>query len=93
MHGKDVEPPQGHVSGQEICYALRDLARERWGMLARTVLAKWNIHRTIDFGNMVYLLIEHGHFGKHDDESIDHFRDAYDFAETFDVSEDFEVKE
>ena len=85
--------PPGHVSGAEICNALKELAIQQWGMLARTVLAKWNIHATIDFGNMVYLLIEHGHFGKDDEDSIDHFRDVYDFAEAFGASEDFEVSE
>lgn len=93
VHGETPEHGRRHVSGQEICCALRDLAIERWGMLARTVLSKWSIHSTMDFGNMVYLLIEHGHYRKDDHDSIEDFRDVYDFDRAFDVRERFEVRE
>ena len=62
-------------------------------MLARTVLARWNVQATIDFGNMVYLLIEHGHMKKTDEDSIEDFRDVYDFGTALDAAYDFEVKE
>ena len=56
------ERPEGqgprHVSGRQLCAGLRDEARDRWGMLAAAVLAKWNIRQTLDFGKMVYLLVE-----------------------------------
>ena len=85
--------PQKHVSGKQLCLALRDLALERWGMLARTVLAKWHIHATIDFGNMVYLLIRHSYMRKTDEDSIEDFRGVYDFDEAFRVGDDFEVEQ
>ena len=84
---------QHHVSGQELCRGLRDLAIERWGLMAQAVLTKWNIRRTIDFGNMVYLLIEHHYMRKTDDDSIDDFRDVYDFQKAFGGYEAFELKE
>ncbi len=84
-------PDEGphHVTGEQCCTAMRELAIERWGMLARTVLARWNIHATIDFGNMVYLLIEHGHMSKASNDRIDDFRDVFDFAEAFAGGEEF----
>jgi uncharacterized repeat protein (TIGR04138 family) len=88
-HGAD----QQHVSGEQICLALRDLAIERWGPLARTVLGKWNIHGTMDFGQMVYLLIEHGFMRKTEEDSIADFRDVYDFQAAFAVEEEFELNE
>ena len=81
-----VEPSAGqqkHVTGKEICLALRDLASERWGMLSRTVLFKWNIHKTDDFGNMVYLLIRYGLMRKTEGDSIEDFHDVYNFDSTF----------
>ena len=96
VHSDEAEgpgPPQRHVSGKQLCLALRALALERWGMLARTVLARWNIHATIDFGHMVYLLIENAHMKKTDEDSLEDFRDVYDFDAAFDVAYDFEVKE
>ncbi len=84
---------QHHVTGRELCEGLRDLATERWGMLARTVLARWNIRRTIDFGNMVYTLIEHNFMRKTDEDSLEDFRDVFDFDEAFGEYHAFELKE
>ena len=89
--GEIVE--QRHVTGQQLCLALRDLAVERWGMLARTVLERWNIRGSIDFGNMVYLLVENSFMRKIDEDSIEDFRDVFDFAKAFKVSADFDLKE
>jgi len=74
-----------HVTGRQLCEALRALAVERWGLLARTVLARWNIHATIDFGNMVYLLVESKFMRKTEDDSVEDFRDVYSFDEAFNV--------
>lgn len=84
---------QQHVSGSQLCCALRDLAVERWGMLAAAVLRKWNIHATIDFGHMVYLLIEHKFMRKTEEDSINDFADVFDFGEAFGQYQAFELKE
>jgi len=87
-------PGEGHhVTGEQCCIALRDLAIERWGRLARTVLTRWNVHGTIDFGNMVYLLIKHEFMAKTPSDSIEDFREVYDFREAFAVDEDFRLTE
>lgn len=92
-HESGGEPDPRHVTGRQLCLALRDLAVERWGRLARTVLARWNVNATIDFGNMVYLLIENKFMRKTPEDSIEDFRDVYDFADAFDVPVPFELKE
>jgi len=91
VHGRHGTPR--HVTGQELCHALRDLAIERWGHLAQTVLAKWNIHQTMDFGNMVYLLIDAGFMKKTEQDSMEDFRDVYAFEDAFADEGDFELKE
>ena len=88
-----AEPGQRHVTGSQLCLALRDLALQRWGLLARPVLARWGVGATIDFGNMVYLLIEHKYMKRTEDDSVEDFRDVYTFEEAFDVAYEFEVKE
>lgn len=91
----DVEGPseQKHVTGAQLCLSLRDLAVERWGMLAKTVLARWQIRGTIDFGSMVYLLIDNGFMRKTPEDSLDDFRDVYDFETAFVSADEFELKE
>jgi len=94
VHGDKVAAgARQHVTGQQICMALRELAIERWGLLARTVLAKWNIHKTIDFGNMVYLLISNNFMHKSAEDSIEDFRDVFEFRQAFGNNGDFELKE
>ena len=92
-HGETPAEGQHHVAGKQICIAARDLAIERWGLLATAVLKRWNIRATIDFGNMVYLLIQHNVMHKTDEDSLEDFRDVYDFREAFSSSGQFELKE
>jgi len=92
-YGNEAPEGQHHVSGRQLCEALRDLGVEKWGLLAPTVLARWNIHGTIDFGNMVYLLVENGFMRKTDEDSLEDFRDVYDFAAAFDAGDGFDLKE
>jgi len=92
-YGSEPTGKTQHVTGKQLCTALGDLAVERWGMLARTVLARWNIHATIDFGNMVYLLIENNFMSKTVQDSIEDFRDVFDFDVAFIVDDKFELTE
>ena len=87
------KPAQRHVSGSQLCLALRDTAIERWGQLARTVLAKWNIHSTMDFGNMVFVLVEAHFMWATEEDDIEDFHDVYDFAEAFGADGEFELAE
>jgi len=94
VHGPDVPPgAQRHVTGRQLCEALRELAIQRWGQLARAVLTKWNIHGTMDFGNMVFLLVEAGFMRATEQDSIEDFRDVYDFDDAFGAEGEFELKE
>jgi uncharacterized repeat protein (TIGR04138 family) len=79
--------PGGHVTGQQLCLSLRDLACDRYGMLAPVVLRRWGIRESIDFGNMVYLLIDHGFMRKTEEDSIEDFRNVFDFESGFEPGE------
>ena len=83
IHGDEPEQGPHHVSGPQLCEGLRELALEQWGPLAREVLARWNIHRTRDFGEMVFLLIGLGMMGKQDSDRAQDFDDVYGFDEAF----------
>src|SRR5262245_31725916 len=68
-----------HVSGQQLCMGLRDFAIDQFGLLAPVVLAAWHVHRTDDFGRMVFALIEVGAMSKTAQDTLDDFRGVYDF--------------
>lgn len=75
-----------HVTGQELCMGLRDFAIAQWGLLARSVLRRWNIACTLDFGRIVFAMVDAGLMSKTDDDSIEDFRNVYDFRAAFESS-------
>ena len=72
-----------HVSGQQLCHGLRDVAIRRWGLMAKTVLNSWNVRETLDFGRIVYAMIENELMQKTEGDSLDDFRDVFDFDQAF----------
>lgn len=70
-----------HVDGADLCRTLRRIASEKWGMLARTVLSGWNITGTMDFGRIVFEMVEHKALSKRPEDRIDDFKDAFDFSD------------
>ena len=84
VHGERCEPGTGrHISGQQLCEGLREYALARWGLMAGAVLCKWGITSTMDFGRIVFSLIENGMLQKTDEDTIDDFRNVYDFRNAF----------
>jgi uncharacterized repeat protein (TIGR04138 family) len=77
---EDEEPrPVRHVTGQELCWALKHLAHEQYGYLAKLVLESWGIRATSDFGEIVYNLIKIGKMSKSDADRREDFDNVYDF--------------
>jgi uncharacterized repeat protein (TIGR04138 family) len=72
-----------HVSGTQLCLGLRDFATKEYGLLARVVLRRWNIHSTEDFGHIVFAMVDAGLMHKTDDDSVADFMNVFDFAEAF----------
>jgi len=72
-----------HVSGQQLAQGLRDVAIAQWGLMARTVLERWGVYSTLDFGRIVYAMIDAGMLSKTADDSLEDFRKVYDFRTEF----------
>ena len=68
-----------HVTGQELCGAIRSLALEQYGYMAKCVLNSWGVYRTGDFGNIVFNLIEIGQMKKTDRDKLEDFENVFDF--------------
>lgn len=84
IHSQITDPKANrHVSGQQLCQGLRDFALIQWGMLARVVLRHWNITATIDFGRIVFAMIDAGHMQKTDEDRLDDFKNVYEFRTAF----------
>jgi uncharacterized repeat protein (TIGR04138 family) len=73
-----------HVTGEDLCWGLRDLALKRWGLMASTVLYHWGIRTTMDFGRMVFALVDNGLLQKQPHDCITDFEKVYTFADALD---------
>jgi len=79
-----AEEMNRHVTGRQLCWTIRDVALERWGLMARSLLASWNITSTEDIGRIVFALVDHGWLQKQPTDSFEDFRQVFSFAEAFD---------
>jgi uncharacterized repeat protein (TIGR04138 family) len=70
---------QRHVTGQQLCEAIRRYAVEQYGMLAKNVLNDWGVHTTGDFGEIVFNLIDIGQMKKTDSDRREDFENVIDF--------------
>ena len=80
---KPAEGPERHVTAQELLACIRDFALQEFGPMAFRVLAEWGIHRTEDFGAVVFNLVDAGILGKTEEDREEYFANGYDFHETF----------
>ena len=74
-----------HISGAELAGAGRDLAIDRFGLLARVVLEHWGVHSTEDIGEIVFLLVDHGVLAKQETDRREDFADVFSFEEVFEL--------
>ncbi len=77
-------PKARHITGQELLQGIREYALEQFGPMTRTVLNYWGIMKTVDFGKIVFALVEVGILRKQPEDKIEDFQDVYDFKEAFD---------
>lgn len=81
-----------HVTGQELSEGIKQYALQKFGFMARKVFEQWGIIKSGDFGEIVFNLVESGLMGKTETDSLDDFKNLYDFQEELDDKFEFEGK-
>lgn len=79
-----------HLTGQQLCEALRQYALDQYGYMAKTVLNSWGLQTTSDFGEIVYNMIREKLMKKSETDRREDFDDVYDFdtalQQNYDIS-------
>jgi uncharacterized repeat protein (TIGR04138 family) len=80
---KPVTGEEKHVTGQELLAGIRELALETFGPMAVTVFEEWGVRSCRDFGEMVFIMVEHKLLKKTEKDTRGDFEDGYDFFDAF----------
>ena len=72
-----------HVTGREVLAGLIDFARSVFGPLAAQVWRSWGIHEPLDWGHVVFLMVDNGLLSRQDSDTIEDFRQTLDFDQEF----------
>ncbi|MBI3333319.1 MAG: hypothetical protein HYZ93_04435, partial [Candidatus Omnitrophica bacterium] len=68
-------PEPRHISGQELLQGLRLYGLDQFGPLTARVFEHWGIHRTEDFGYIVFTLVESKLLRKTEEDTLDDFKE------------------
>ena len=90
MEAEGDIPDEAHMTGQQLCEAIRQYSISQFGYMAKTVLNSWGLNETLDFGEVVYNLIDIGMMRKSDSDFKDDFAGVYDFDSVF--VDDFDIQ-
>ena len=82
-------PVERHVTGQQLCEAIRLYALDQFGYLAKVVLNSWGINNTGDIGEIVFNLINIECMRKSNSDRREDFDNVFDFDRAF--QEEFKI--
>ena len=81
--GKETRGAIRHVSGQELLDGIRRFALQQFGPMTITVFEEWGVRNCLDFGEIVFNMVESSLLAKTEKDTRDDFQNGYDFTEAF----------
>jgi uncharacterized repeat protein (TIGR04138 family) len=88
--GEEGSAGERHLTGQQLCEAIRQYALEQYGYMAKCVLNSWGVYTTGDFGEIVFNLIRIGQMRKTKEDRREDFNDVFDFDTG--LTQSFQIK-
>jgi uncharacterized repeat protein (TIGR04138 family) len=72
-----------HVSGRELLAGIRSHAMSSFGPLTPSVWKLWGVGEPLDWGRMVFVLVENKLLNRQESDTLDDFREELDLEEVF----------
>lgn len=91
LHAMAMLGERRGLTGKELLQGIKSLGRERFGPTARLVFEHWGVKTTEDFGWVIMNMVEAGLMRKTEEDSIEDFRDVFDFQEEFEKKFQFRL--
>jgi uncharacterized repeat protein (TIGR04138 family) len=74
-----------HLSGPELLDGMREFTLSEFGPMSAAVLRCWGINATLDFGQIVFNLIDASVLAASPSDKLGDFDEVYDFTDAFDT--------
>ncbi|MGB9719869.1 MAG: Minf_1886 family protein [bacterium] len=72
-----------HVTGKQLLEGIKELAIKKYGTMAKMVFEHWGVKKTVDFGNIVFNMVQEHVLSKTEEDKLEDFNEVYDFEEVF----------
>jgi uncharacterized repeat protein (TIGR04138 family) len=72
-----------HLSPVELLDGIREFAVSEFGPMTKTVMFNWGISNTLDFGNIIFNLIDARVLTASENDRLGDFDEVYDFDDVF----------
>jgi uncharacterized repeat protein (TIGR04138 family) len=72
-----------HITGRELAHGISKYALDQFGPMTMTVLHHWGVRNTLDFGRIVFALIDVKLLSKQPEDKLEDFDRVYDFSDVF----------
>lgn len=83
FHTRRMFKKEKHTSGRELLDGIKDLALSRYGSMAKIVFDYWGIRETIDFGHIVFNMVDENILSRTADDKLSDFEKVFDFEDVF----------
>ena len=82
-HAMQKQDTPKHITGEDLLGFIRQLGSDRYGPMAPDVFNSWGVRNTLDFGRIVFHLVDRDMLRKRDEDTLTDFLDKFDFNEAF----------
>ena len=89
---QNLEKPR-HITGSELLRAIQQEAEEQFGPMAATVFEHWGIKNSLDFGLIVFNMVQEGILSKTEEDSLEDFKDGVFFQNLFDSVSGYRLRD
>ena len=89
---QNLEKPR-HITGSELLRAIQQEAEDQFGPMAATVFEHWGIKNSLDFGLIVFNMVQEGILSKTEEDSLEDFKDAIFFQNLFDSVSGYRLRD
>lgn len=72
-----------HISGQELLEGIKEFALLNFGAMGKAVFRQWGVRKSVDFGRIVFSLVQAELMSKTEADEISDFAEGFDFDEVF----------